>query len=147
MTRTVVENETSPTTGDHSTIQQFYARQMQLLDDGEIALWAETFTEESTFRSNGMPEPIIGRAAISQGAREVADRVAASGVQRRHLMSMLAVTASVDGVVTATSYVPVVETKDGKASLFVSTVLTDELVSENGQWLVRARTVSRDDLP
>jgi len=77
----------------------------------------------------------------------VADRVAESGIQRRHLMSMLAVETAGDGAVIATSYVPVVETKDGKASLFVSTVLTDELVSENGQWLVRVRAVSRDDLP
>ena len=56
----------TPATGSalQAEVQQFYARQMHLLDSGEADAWAETFTEDGVFAANAHPEPARGRETI-----------------------------------------------------------------------------------
>ncbi|MEU8941345.1 nuclear transport factor 2 family protein [Streptomyces goshikiensis] len=128
-------------------VQQFYARQMQLLDDGKAEEWALTFTEDGVFAANAHPEPAVGRAVITAAARTATDQYAAGGVQRRHWLGMVSVEERGADSVFARCYAIVIETeRGGQATLRVSTRCDDELVRENGQWLVKHRQVTRDDL-
>lgn len=128
-------------------IQQFYAHQMQLLDRGATQEWANTFTEDGVFAANAQPEPATGRSVIATGAARASADFAAKGIQRRHWLGMVSATARDDGTVQAQAYALVLTTpKGGQAAIGVSTTMDDILVRENGEWKVRRRDVSRDDL-
>jgi uncharacterized protein (TIGR02246 family) len=125
-------------------IQQFYARQMQLLDDGDGAAWAETFTEDGVFAQNVKPEPWRGREQIAQRMTAGLARVAERGLTRRHWFGMITGYAE-DGVVHTRYYATVYETpRGGQATVYLSTLCEDVLVRQDGQWLVRHRLVSHD---
>jgi 3-phenylpropionate/cinnamic acid dioxygenase small subunit len=131
----------------HVRIQHFYARQMQLLDSGNTAEWARTFTEDGVFEVGGLPEPVQGREAIEKGARQTADGFAEAGITRRHLISMLTVDPQDDGTLHARSYAVVLEiARGGDVTVRRSTVCTDVLVLSGETWLVRHRRVTRDGL-
>jgi uncharacterized protein (TIGR02246 family) len=128
-------------------IQQFYARQMQLLDDGAAEEWAETFTPDGVFAANAAPAPVRGRENIAAAARSTADQLQADGIVRRHWLGMLDVRQRDDGDVGVRSYALILETpKGGRTAVRMSTLCEDVLAREDGGWLVRERAVSRDDL-
>jgi hypothetical protein len=134
--------------GRYLQIQQFYSRQMRLLDAGAVAEWAQTFTEDGVFDAAGLPEPVAGRATIAASAGQASARLAEAGRQHRHWIGMLTVESGTDGGVTATSYALVIEVpRGGEARLHRSTVCVDELVPAPHGWLVRHRRVTRDDMP
>lgn len=135
-------------TGEYPAIQNFYARQMQFLDDGRVDEWAGTFTEDGSFAANAHPEPFVGRAAIAEGARKAHAALAERGVQRRHWLGMLSIEGRADGTYLVRSYAQILETpRGGQTSVLMSTTCEDVLVpGKPDGWQVRARTVSRDDL-
>jgi actinorhodin biosynthesis protein ActVIA len=130
----------------YSRIDQFYAIQMQALDDGDIAAWVETFTAEGVFVSNGLPDPVEGRGGLAALGVETVARLNEKGVIRRHFVFNVIVESHSGGVLRTTCYVPVFDTVDGVTSLTTSTVMRDELLSSADGLLVRHRTVTRDDL-
>ncbi|MES4905962.1 MULTISPECIES: nuclear transport factor 2 family protein [unclassified Streptomyces] len=131
----------------YAEIQQFYAHQMRLLDDGEAEAWAETFAEDGVFAANAHPEPFSGRAAIAAGARQATDDFAARGVRRRHWLGMLSLEPKDENTVFVRSYAQVLETpRAGQPVLRASTTCADLLVRRDGRWLVLDRRVHRDDL-
>ncbi|MCX4856330.1 nuclear transport factor 2 family protein [Streptomyces canus] len=129
-------------------IQHFYARQMQLLDDGRVVEWADTFTSEGVFAANAHPEPTRGRSAIAAAARAAHDQLAAAGVRRRHWLGMVAVDGQDGTKLRARCYALIFEIpRGGPAVLRLSTLCEDELErAPQGGWLVRHRAVTRDDL-
>jgi hypothetical protein len=128
-------------------IDQFYARQMHLLDDGRAESWAGTFTADATFVSPSMTAPVAGRTAIASGARAAVDARAAAGTIHRHWVTMT-VADDLGDHVTATSYVQVLEAGSASATrIGLSCVMRDELVREDDQLRVRARRITRDDIP
>jgi actinorhodin biosynthesis protein ActVIA len=131
----------------YSTVDQFYALQMQALDDGDIAGWVETFTDDGVFVSNGLPDEVAGRDQLAKLGRETIDRLNDKGAIRRHFVFNVIIEPSSDGVLCTTCYVPVFDTVDGVTSLTTSTVMRDELIMRDDGLLVRHRTVTRDDLP
>lgn len=145
MSEAVAPELTSAVSELYHAILHFYARQMQLLDDGEIGQWVRTYTKDATFASNAFPAPLVGRETLFRAATEH-DDLRQSGTRRRHLLSNLSIASREDGTLSATSYVTIAETREGTTALRFSTVLEDELVRENGEWLVRTRRVKRDDL-
>lgn len=131
----------------YAEIQQFYARQMRLLDDGEAEAWAETFAEDGVFAANAHPEPFTGRAAIAAGARRATDDFAARGIRRRHWLGMLSLEPKDEHTVLVHSYAQVIETpRAGRPVLRASTGCADLLVRRDGRWLVLDRRIHRDDL-
>ncbi|MGJ5756576.1 SnoaL-like protein [Streptomyces puniciscabiei] len=131
----------------YQQVQQFYARQMQLLDNGEVDAWMHTFTEDGVFATNAQPEPTVGREAIGAGARQAMDHFAAQGVQRRHLLGTVAVTGQQGTTVTARSYVLLMETpRGGRTTILCSATCEDVLELGPDGPAVRRREVSRDDL-
>jgi 3-phenylpropionate/cinnamic acid dioxygenase small subunit len=128
-------------------VQQFYARQMQLLDRGAVQEWAATFTEDGVFAANAHPEPVRGRSAIAAAAQAATDQLARDRVVRRHWLGMLTVQPEPDGIVRARCYALVITTpRGGQAGLHVSTFCEDVLVADGDDLLVRDRRISRDDL-
>ncbi|MFI9724233.1 nuclear transport factor 2 family protein [Streptomyces sp. NPDC052396] len=128
-------------------VQQFYAQQMQLLDDGKVAEWAATFTEDGVFAANAHPEPVTGRTAIEAAARKATEEYAAKQIQRRHWLGMVSVESGDQDAVVARCYALVIETpRGGQAAIRVSTVCADKLVRDGDNWLVQDRQVTRDDL-
>jgi hypothetical protein len=133
--------------GLYQDIQQFYAQQMQALDEGATSEWAATFTPDGEFAAGGLPEPVRGRDAIAAGAAVIAADFAGRGVQRRHWLGMLAVAPEPGGSVRARAYALVLEIPPGgEVAVQRSTVCDDELVPAGGGWLVRRRRVTRDGL-
>lgn len=130
----------------YARIDQFYAVQMQALDDGDIARWTETFTDDGVFVSNGLPDPVAGREQLAALGSQAVARLNEQGAIRRHFVFNVIVEAPAGGVLRTTCYVPVFDTVEGVTILTTSTVMRDELVSSPDGLLVRHRTVTRDDL-
>jgi len=128
-------------------IQDFYARQMQLLDQGYTEEWARTFTENGVFAANVQPEPVRTRSAIAAGAAAASAELSAQGIRRRHWLGMVSARPRPDGTVSAHCYALVIITpRGGKPSIGASTSCDDILIREDGDWKVQVRTVMRDDL-
>jgi SnoaL-like domain len=131
----------------HSRVQLFYAEQMQLLDAGANDAWAATFAEDGVFAANGLPAPVRGRQNIAAAARATAAQLAAAGIAHRHWLGMLTVRPDTDGVVRTKCYALVIEIpRGGSATIHRSTICADVLVPAGDSWLVRHRSVTRDDL-
>ena len=133
--------------GLYQDVQQFYGKQMQLLDDGDAAGWADSFTVDGTFQANVRPDPVVGREAIRRGAQQSLDRLAAEKLVWRHWFGMLTLAERPDGSVFARCYAQILESAAGGATTVrSSTVCEDVLVRDGGRWLVRSRHVRRDGI-
>ncbi|OLR89598.1 nuclear transport factor 2 family protein [Actinokineospora bangkokensis] len=133
----------------YARVQHFYAHHMHLLDSGAAEQWAATFTEDGVFAPPSAPEPIAGRRALAEGAREAKQRLDEIGEQHRHVLVSLALDpADADGVLTARTYAQVIATPRGGAPrLDMMCVTHDQLVVRDGEVLLRHRRVTRDDRP
>lgn len=145
MTVTTVAGQATATL--YQEIQQFYAQQMHLLDDGRAQEWSLTFTEDGVFGANAHPQAFEGREAIADSAGRACADYAARGVQRRHWLGMVSVEDRGGDAAYARCYALVLETERGGAPVIrASTSCEDRLVRVDGQWLVQDRRVTRDDL-
>lgn len=130
---------------DLAELQLFYAEQSRLLDEGGAEEWARTFTEDGVFFSTGIPAPVRGRTAITEGRRRATAESRAAGVQRRHVFGVPSVRSADDGSLVCRLQVLVVSTADGAApQLRAVCMCEDVLVRENGVLLIRKRTVAHD---
>jgi hypothetical protein len=130
----------------YTRVDQFYAIQMQALDDGDIETWVDTFTKDGVFVSNGLADPVEGREGLSALGGEAVAKLNDKGAIRRHFVFNVIVEPAADGTLRTTCYVPVFDTIEGVTNLTTSTVMRDELISSDDGLLVRHRTVTRDDL-
>ncbi|MDT0264364.1 nuclear transport factor 2 family protein [Jatrophihabitans lederbergiae] len=125
-------------------VQQFYSRQMRLLDSGSAEAWANTFTEDGVFHQN-VATPLRGRAAIAVAARVRVEQIRADSKVRRHWLGMLEVIPQADGLVHTSYYALAMATPRGKSlQVYVSTDNRDVLANEDGRWLVKHRYVEHD---
>lgn len=128
----------------YSEVQQFYTRQMQLLDAGRTLEWAGMFTEDAIFEVGA--KSVSGAENIALAARAVADEFAEAGITRRHWIGMLTVETATETVATR-CYALVLETPPGgDVVVRRSTVCADTLVHSGTAWLVRHRRVTRDGM-
>ncbi|MFD4375005.1 nuclear transport factor 2 family protein [Streptomyces sp. NPDC058486] len=136
---------------DTVAIERFYAGHMQLLDGGAAAAWARTFTDDATFASPSMTEPVRGRDGIEAGARAAVAGRAAAGEVHRHWVTMTEVRPAAEGAgdgIDAVSYVEILATPRGGAPrIELSCVMRDRLVRRDGALLVAERVITRDDRP
>ncbi|MFF3505755.1 nuclear transport factor 2 family protein [Streptomyces sp. NPDC003247] len=129
----------------YARILQFYAQQMQLLDERAAEEWAEGFTEDGVFAQNVKPEPWAGRAVIAARMRAGMDRLATRDVQRRHWFGMVAADRQDAGTVLTRYYAMVFETPNGgRATTYLSTTGEDVLVLQDDQWRIRHRLITHD---
>jgi hypothetical protein len=147
MSTQVAEAEQTPATGTgigpsaptdrYVQVQQFYARHFQLLDSGDAAGWADTFTADGWFWPSTLPEPVRGRAALLAGVRATHARLAEVGEQHRHWHALRVRCYAQIFAIPA----------GGQARLQLHCVCEDLLVrSADGDWQVAERRVTRDDI-
>ncbi|MER6165463.1 SRPBCC family protein [Streptomyces violaceorubidus] len=128
---------------EYASIQQFYARQMRLLDEGEGDAWAGTFTDDGVFDQSSFTEPVRGRASIASAVRE--RPAPPPGTVRRHWLGLPAAWRFPDGSVRTGYDALVVSTSAGAAPVLrLSTSCRDVLVADGDSWLVRHRYVGHD---
>ncbi|WP_069814241.1 nuclear transport factor 2 family protein [Streptomyces sp. TP-A0874] len=129
----------------YSQVQQFYARQMGLIDDGRAEEWAATFTEDAVFEEPSRLDPLRGRDAIRVSCRARADRLEAENTDFRHWLGMLDVRPQDDGSLRTRAYALAMRIPRGGAlDIFASVVCEDHLVPSDGGWAVRHRHLQHD---
>ncbi len=132
----------------YAQVQQFYARHFHLLDSGDARAWAETFTEDGWFWPQVLPEPVVGRAALTAGVLRTREKLAAANEQHRHWHGMVHVEPVDERTVRVRCYAQIFAIPaGGPARLHLHCVCEDVLVRDGDQWRVSQRKVSRDDLP
>jgi hypothetical protein len=129
-------------------IQQFYAEHMQLLDGGDTAGWAATFTEDGTFEPPPPRPAIKGRLQLAAGSAQAAAERVAKGETHRHWHGMVAIRpGSGKDSVQVTCYALIIAIPEGGAPrLHQACVCHDELVRTDEGWRVSYRRVTRDGL-
>lgn len=141
----------------YTEVERFYARQVQLLGEGDLERWALTFTEDAVFEQEAQagrvwtgnaPSQRRGRAAIVAAARgAVAARREAAKV-RRYLIGMLDVGPGADGTLRTTYLAVLLQTpRGGPPEVYLSTTGRDVLVRQDGALRVRHRINSHDNAP
>jgi actinorhodin biosynthesis protein ActVIA len=127
-------------------VLQYYARQMQRLDDGDLAGYAATFTEDGEFSHTPGRPPARTRAGILEDLVEFHQRSGADPIRRRHHFSMVDIDHGEDGALTATAYALVVALRPGSApEVRASCVVHDVLVRDaDGGLRNRSRFVQYD---
>ncbi|SEK75725.1 nuclear transport factor 2 family protein [Streptacidiphilus jiangxiensis] len=131
----------------YAEVQQFYARQVQLLDAVRAEEFAATFAEDGVFEHSPDSAPASGRAGIAAEVRDFnAKRFAKDPVQRRHWFNMLVVEEQPDGSLHTQFYALVMMTRPGELVPVIapSCVVRDVLVREDGALRTRRRKVSQD---
>jgi actinorhodin biosynthesis protein ActVIA len=127
-------------------VLQYYARQMQRLDDGDLAGYAATFTEDGEFSHTPGRPPARTRTGILEDLVEFHRRFEADPMRRRHHFSMVDIDDGDDGSLTATAYALVVALRPGTApEVRASCVVHDVLVRDaDGGLRNRSRVVQYD---
>ncbi|MCP2279396.1 actinorhodin biosynthesis protein ActVIA [Nocardia amikacinitolerans] len=129
----------------YAEVQQFYAEQMQRLDNRDIPGYADTFTEDAEFEhSPGIP-PARTRAGIIADLVEFHKRFETDPMQRRHWFNMINLQPQDDGTIVSTTYCLVVKIRpNSKPEIAPSCVVHDVLVRVDGALLTRSRRVVHD---
>lgn len=139
---------TGPAELDPSTIyprvQQFYAAQMQLLDERDFAGYAGTFTQDAEFAHTPGQPPARTRPGILESLTDFHRRFADDPMQRRHCVSMIDLKPADGGALGSTAYCLVVKVRPGEAPAFVSCVMHDVLLEMEGRLLTRSRHITYD---
>ncbi|MFC8919394.1 nuclear transport factor 2 family protein [Streptomyces sp. NPDC057116] len=136
-------------TGLYVEAQQFYARQVRLLDALRLEEFAATFTADGVYAAPPDVPEVLGRDAIAAALREAhARRFGTEPVRRRHWHSMLHVEPGPEGTLR-TSYYALVTTSrpwDPAADVAPSSVVEDVLVWEEGGLRTRERRITPDHM-
>ncbi|MFB7406011.1 nuclear transport factor 2 family protein [Streptomyces sp. NPDC056202] len=140
----MAETVTTPVTADvYVEVQQFYARQMRLLDGNDFAGFGATFTEDALFTPAGVGT-LEGPALISKAAEAAAGRF--DGGQPRHWFDMLTVESGDDAALHTAYYAVVsITAADGSNRLEQSVTVEDVLVRTEAGLRTGSRVIRRDD--
>lgn len=125
-------------------VQQFYAAQMQLLDGRDVIGYADTFTVDAEFAHTPGRPPSRTRAGIVEDLVDFHRRFEDDPMQRRHWVNMIDLRPMDDGALKSTAYCLVVKVRPDNEPVFVSCVMHDVLVEEDGEFLTRSRHVTYD---
>ncbi|MFJ8469282.1 nuclear transport factor 2 family protein [Streptomyces swartbergensis] len=145
---TTAPTATSADTARYVLVQQFYARQMQALDDCRFEEYAATFTEDGTFQHTPGTEPARTREGITAELHAFHEqRFRDDPVQRRHYFNQIVLDPLPDGTFASTVYALIVRTRLGeRPEVWPSCVVRDVLVIDGDRVLTRSRTVGYDQL-
>jgi len=131
-----------------AAVHQLYGFQSHYIDNGRAADWAATFTVAGEFHSPSYPEPVAGRAALTDFARGFYAAARAADEIHRHVVTNIAIRQLDDATLEAGAYLQIVATPRGERSLLVRmTTFVDRLERTGDGWAIAHRRVSRDDTP
>ncbi|MEX5633295.1 nuclear transport factor 2 family protein [Parafrankia sp. FMc2] len=137
----------SPFADLYAEVQNFYARQMQSMDQRDFVAFAGTFTEDGEF-SHTPGQLARGRADIIAELREFHRRFDGDPVVRRHWFGMTCLEPLDGQSWQATYYAYTVNTRPGAAAPTIgpSCLVTDVLVRTAAGLLNHSRYVRQDRL-
>jgi 3-phenylpropionate/cinnamic acid dioxygenase small subunit len=131
----------------YAQVQRFYTHQMRILDAPGTTCWADTFTEDAVLQPPFLSEPVPARTGLARYVRAGAARQRQAGVRLHHWIGLLDVQPQEDGSLhtrcSALVYAPAGE---GGDRVLYMCVMEDVLVRARGEWRIRRRLVTRDDL-
>lgn len=128
-------------------IQDFYARQVQAMDNGRYAEFAMTFVDDCEFTPIKNQSTAYGRAAITQKLDDFARLMFGNGQKRRHWMSMSVVDEVEPDTYHVVSYAIVTNTKvDEAPKLHWAGDIEDTLIRVDGGLMVKSRAVNSDSI-
>lgn len=131
-----------------AAVHQLYGFQSHYIDNGRAADWAATFTGDGEFHSPSYPEPVAGRAALTEFARRFHETARMAGEVHRHVVTNIAIRQLDDATLEVVAYLQIVATPRGGRSLLLRmTAVEDRLRRDAGGWAVAHRRVARDDTP
>ena len=125
-----------------------YARQSRLIDTGDAAGWAATFTPDGIFDSPSYEHPVARHAELARFAAAYAQNARETGVVSRHVVTNVDVVETDGRQATVLAYLQIVATPRGSDSRLVRlTTIEDRLLRTPGGvgWVVAHRQVRRDD--
>ncbi|MBV1855594.1 nuclear transport factor 2 family protein [Catellatospora tritici] len=128
-------------------LQDFYARQTQLLDGEDGVGFAATFTEDGKFVHLPRGEVVSGRHRIGVETQANLESLSRQGIARRHWFNMLVGEVGPDGVIR-TRFSAIITRTDAEGSVSIEPTceVEDVLVRDEGRLLNHSRTV-RTDVP
>jgi actinorhodin biosynthesis protein ActVIA len=128
-------------------IQDFYARQVQNMDNGRFAEFADTFMDECEFTPMKHKPTAYGKQAIIEKLDNFAKQTFGSDEQRRHWIAMSVVDEGAEGTYDVVSYAMVTNTKAGSPPvLHFAGEIVDHLVRDGGALKVQRRFVNSDSI-
>lgn len=128
-------------------IQDFYARQVQAMDNGRFAEFADTFMEDCEFTPMKHQPTAYGKQAIIDKLDNFAKQMFGTDEQRRHWIAMTVVTEVDENTYDAVSYAMVTRTTAGEPPvLHFSGDIVDRIVREDGKLKVARRAVNSDSI-
>ncbi|WP_405137196.1 nuclear transport factor 2 family protein [Nocardia sp. NBC_01388] len=131
----------------YTRVQQFYARQMQALDDCRFKEYAATFTPDGSFQHSPDAEPAITPEGIVAELENFHRRFDNDPVQRRHWFNHIDLEMCADGSIRSTVYALVVTVRpNSKPEIAPSCVVHDVLIDEDGAVAARSRLVTHDQI-
>lgn len=131
-----------------AAVHQLYGFQSHYIDNGRAADWAGTFTVAGEFHSPSYPEPVAGRAALTDFARGFYEAAQAADETHRHVVTNIAIRQLDDATLQAGAYLQIVATpRGGHSQLVRMTTFEDRLQRTDDGWAIAHRRVSRDDTP
>lgn len=130
----------------YTEVLQFYAKQMQALDNRDFAFYADTFTEEGEFTHSPNLPAARGPQEIRRTLEEFhRAKFGDQPVQRRHWFNHVVLDALDDGRISSTCYALVITTRpDTPPEITPSCVVHDVLVRWNGALRMLLRRVHHD---
>lgn len=127
----------------YARVQQFYSRQMNLLDGArpDPVAWSQTFTEDAEFGADFQEVPDIGRPAILASVRQGLQHIHAGGpVDFRHWFGMIDVHEEADAALRTRYYALALSTpKGGGLRIRGHLLCRDRLVRRGDRLLVSHR--------
>jgi hypothetical protein len=130
---------------DRLDILDLYSRQSHLIDGGDSAGWAATFTEDGSFESPTYGLKAAGRDALREFAESSNGEARSRGEQLRHHASQIVISPAGPVSAAVTAYLLIVATAAAGTRIDRSVRMFDEVSKTGGRWLVGSRRVVRDD--
>ncbi len=132
----------------HYELKSFYADHMALRDRGDTEAWLDAFDDDATVSTNVFDESsFTSKETFAPEVRNLDNRFAAAGIQRRHELSTFVFTRDEDSTVSARYYAILVTTSpEGISQVHSTSVASDVLIRTETGWRVLSREVLRDDL-
>jgi actinorhodin biosynthesis protein ActVIA len=128
----------------YTRVQRFYAAQMRRLDERDIQGYARTFTTDAEFAHTPGHPPSRTRSGIIEDLIAFSRRFDDDPMQRRHVVTMIDLSAAGDGSLISAAYCLVIKIRRGQEPAFTSCVMRDVLVEADGELLTRSRHIDYD---